>query len=245
MKDYYRILGVDQNADLAQIKLAFRKKALQHHPDRGGTHADMVKINEAWEVLSNAQQRKQYDELLRNGVRDKGFFAAANERAQTYERSWEKFDSVLSAIGRDFANANYGSAKFLMFNMPTGEGSFTAWVFIIVGGLVGLSIGLCIAFPIASVKHENSFVKWKVLLVIAVGAAASGAWLAQMLHQNIRDTLKRSTVPGKPTAKTRASESTHKRTACPSCDQQLKLPPLGKQLSVTCPSCRHNFEFKT
>jgi len=66
-KDYYKILGVDRNATEAEIKSAFRKLALQYHPDRNpGNKAAEEKfkeINEAYEVLSDPQKRARYDQL--------------------------------------------------------------------------------------------------------------------------------------------------------------------------------------
>ena len=59
MKNYYETLEVEPNASFGQIKAAYRKKALQCHPDRGGSHVEMVKINEAWEILSNSTLRQQ------------------------------------------------------------------------------------------------------------------------------------------------------------------------------------------
>jgi curved DNA-binding protein len=66
-KDYYKILGVERNATEAEIKNAFRKLALQYHPDRnpGNKEAEekFKEINEANEVLSDSQKRARYDQL--------------------------------------------------------------------------------------------------------------------------------------------------------------------------------------
>ncbi len=61
-KDYYKILGVSKSASQDEIKKAYRKLALQHHPDRhGGEDVEFKKINEAYQVLSDPQKRSQYD----------------------------------------------------------------------------------------------------------------------------------------------------------------------------------------
>jgi molecular chaperone DnaJ len=62
-KDYYEILGVSKNASQNDIKLAFRKLAHAHHPDKGGDPAKFKEANEAYQVLGNEQKRKQYDQF--------------------------------------------------------------------------------------------------------------------------------------------------------------------------------------
>jgi curved DNA-binding protein len=66
-KDYYAILGVSPDADLNTIKKTYRKLARQHHPDvnPGNKEAEekFKEINEAYQVLSNTEERKKYDEL--------------------------------------------------------------------------------------------------------------------------------------------------------------------------------------
>jgi curved DNA-binding protein len=66
-KDYYKILGVPKNASQKEIKAAFRRLARKHHPDvnRGKPEAEarFKEVNEANEVLSDAEKRRRYDEL--------------------------------------------------------------------------------------------------------------------------------------------------------------------------------------
>lgn len=63
-KDYYKILGVDKNASAEEIKKAFKKSAMQHHPDRpGGSEAKFKEINEAYQVLSDPEKRQRYDQF--------------------------------------------------------------------------------------------------------------------------------------------------------------------------------------
>ncbi len=74
MKDYYAILGLGPNADLDAIKRAYRLKARQAHPDRFAHKGDdaeadatalMSDLNEAYGVLSDAEQRREYDAAWR------------------------------------------------------------------------------------------------------------------------------------------------------------------------------------
>jgi len=66
-KDYYQTLGVKRDADAKEIKRAFRRLARQHHPDvnPGNKAAEerFKEINEAYEVLSDADKRRKYDQL--------------------------------------------------------------------------------------------------------------------------------------------------------------------------------------
>jgi len=66
-KDYYKTLGVDRNANEEDIKRAYRKLALQYHPDRnpGNKQAEekFKEINEAYQVLSDPEKRKRYEML--------------------------------------------------------------------------------------------------------------------------------------------------------------------------------------
>ncbi len=69
-KDYYETLGVSRTASAEEIKKAFRKLARQHHPDvaknKKEAEEKFKEINEAYEVLSDPEKRKRYDELGAN-----------------------------------------------------------------------------------------------------------------------------------------------------------------------------------
>jgi molecular chaperone DnaJ len=67
-RDYYEILGVGKDASADEIKKAFRKAAVEHHPDRGGDEAKFKEINEAYEVLKDTDKRKRYDQFGHAGV---------------------------------------------------------------------------------------------------------------------------------------------------------------------------------
>jgi curved DNA-binding protein len=67
-KDYYKVLGVKKDASTDEIKKAFKRLARKHHPDAGGDEARFKDISEAYEVLSDAGKRKEYDDYLRFGA---------------------------------------------------------------------------------------------------------------------------------------------------------------------------------
>lgn len=59
--DYYSILGVPKNASSEQLKKAYKKQSMQHHPDRGGDEAKFKEVNEAYSTLKDPQKRAVYD----------------------------------------------------------------------------------------------------------------------------------------------------------------------------------------
>ncbi len=94
MKNYYRILGVTEDAGFDQIRRAYRNQAFRQHPDRNkapGAHERFVAIVEAYEVLSKPERRAPYDEWLRNyrakdGPKQESTqWQAEKEESPTYE----------------------------------------------------------------------------------------------------------------------------------------------------------------
>jgi molecular chaperone DnaJ len=67
-RDYYEVLGVKKDASADEIKKAFRRAAIEHHPDRGGDEAKFKELNEAYEVLKDSEKRKRYDQFGHAGV---------------------------------------------------------------------------------------------------------------------------------------------------------------------------------
>lgn len=59
--DYYSILGIPKNASDQDIRKAYKKMSMQHHPDRGGDEEQFKKINEAYSTLKDPQKRAAYD----------------------------------------------------------------------------------------------------------------------------------------------------------------------------------------
>ncbi|HUC90246.1 MAG TPA: molecular chaperone DnaJ [Patescibacteria group bacterium] len=68
-RDYYEVLGVGKDASADEIKKAFRRLAVQHHPDKeGGNEAKFKEVNEAYEVLKDSSKRQRYDQFGHAGV---------------------------------------------------------------------------------------------------------------------------------------------------------------------------------
>ena len=140
-KDYYKILGVDRNADEKEIKRAYRRLARKHHPDVNpgdkAAEAQFKEINEAYEVLSDAEKRKKYDqfgsqwrEYERAGVNPEDLFrqygggGPGGPRVQ-YARPEDLQDLFGGAGGfSDFFEALFGGAmRGQGHGQPFGQGA--------------------------------------------------------------------------------------------------------------------------
>jgi DnaJ family protein A protein 2 len=71
-KKFYDLLGVPQTATFDEIKKAFRKLALKHHPDRGGDKEKFQELNMAYETLTDPKKRDLYDQYGEDGIKDGG-----------------------------------------------------------------------------------------------------------------------------------------------------------------------------
>ncbi|HXK34803.1 MAG TPA: molecular chaperone DnaJ [Dehalococcoidia bacterium] len=99
-RDYYDVLGVARGASAEELKRAFRKLAMQYHPDRNkepGAEARFKEINEAYEVLSDPERRAMYDRFGH---------AAAHAGADGFARGFEGF-SGFGGLG-DIFDAFFG-----------------------------------------------------------------------------------------------------------------------------------------
>ena len=109
MKDYYKILGVEKNAPVEEIKKSYRKLAHKYHPDKGGDDAKFKEISEAYQVLSDGEKRAQYDKFGR--VFDSGTPGAGGFHWGNTNVSEEDLGFDFQDLGEIFEDFFTGGAK--------------------------------------------------------------------------------------------------------------------------------------
>lgn len=107
-RDYYEVLGVSKDASADEIKKAFRRAAIEHHPDRGGDETKFKEINEAYEVLKDADKRKRYDQFGHAGVGGNGFGGFGG---QGQEMHFDFGDMGLGDIFNSFFGGGFGGQQ--------------------------------------------------------------------------------------------------------------------------------------
>ena len=138
-RDYYRILGVPENAGPDEIKKAFRRLAFEHHPDRNpGREAEAAErfkeINEAYGVLSDPVKRREYDAWRRAGLAGAGYAPGQGGFHYSQEdilRSFFSNPAVMQDLARmfaqgglrfdsDFLNRTFFSGRAFVINFGPG-----------------------------------------------------------------------------------------------------------------------------
>lgn len=124
--EYYTLLGLDKNATDAQIKKTYKKLAMKYHPDKqaGKTDAEIKKaedmfkkISEAYQILSNPEQRKIYDRFGKDGM--KGNPSASSQPFSNHD-AFNVFENFFSNSG-GFSSFGPGSFRFKSSKTTTND----------------------------------------------------------------------------------------------------------------------------
>ena len=116
-KDYYNILGVGRGATEAEIKQAYRRLARKHHPDvnpgNQSAEAKFKEINEAFEVLSDAEKRKKYDQYGDQWQYAEQFAQARAQQSPQWEHAqdgstfhFDDSDNIFEELFQEFGRGN-------------------------------------------------------------------------------------------------------------------------------------------
>lgn len=110
-KDYYDILGVSRSASDAEIKSAYRKLAREHHPDmvadsdKAQAEAKFKEINEAYQILSDPEKKRMYDQFGHASTSASGGMGG-NPFGQGFGGQWGPFSYSYSSNGQDFGGVD-------------------------------------------------------------------------------------------------------------------------------------------
>ncbi len=104
-RDYYEVLGVKKDASADEIKKAFRKLAVKHHPDKeGGDEAKFKEASEAYEVLKDQQKRQRYDQFGHAGVGG----ASGGGGGNPFGGGFEGFGNQAGGFEFNFGGGDFG-----------------------------------------------------------------------------------------------------------------------------------------
>ncbi len=126
MKDYYKILGVTNDADKKEIQKKYRILARKYHPDvnKGDAKYNQIfaDISEAYENLKDDDKRKKYDDSL-NNHQSSGTNTKSNSRSENTSKNNSSTHTTKGndATEFDFQSVNKSFEKFFGFDAKTGE----------------------------------------------------------------------------------------------------------------------------
>jgi len=114
-KDYYRVLGVSDSADAAEIKKTYRKLARQYHPDvssAADAEARFKEVGEAYEVLGDAKRRAEYDQLRQLRAGGRRAQSGRSSDADFNRQFGDFFESVFGGMGASRGGRQSWQAAF-------------------------------------------------------------------------------------------------------------------------------------
>ena len=98
-RDYYEVLDVSRDASDSEVKKAYREKALKYHPDKNpgdaGAEAAFKEVSEAFEILSDEEKKKLYDEHGHEGLSAQGFGGGFTDINDIFSRFGDIFEGSL------------------------------------------------------------------------------------------------------------------------------------------------------
>jgi molecular chaperone DnaJ len=126
-KEYYHTLGVSRDASEEDIKKAFRQQALKYHPDRNqepGADQKFKEINEAYQVLSDPEKRKVYDQYGYEGLKNSGNGRAGSSGFEDLGGFGSIFDTFFGGGGSSEQNSSRGNDLEIPVSITFEESAF-------------------------------------------------------------------------------------------------------------------------
>jgi len=126
VKDYYKILGLDRSANDSDIKQAFRRLASQHHPDKGGDCHRFQEVQEAYSVLGDPEQRRQYDSppgvrIHRGGAPGFDFDAIFDMFGAKFGDARNRVTAARIQLWISLADVAQGGPRTISVSSPAGQ----------------------------------------------------------------------------------------------------------------------------
>ena len=134
--DYYTTLGVAKNASDKELKAAYKKASMQHHPDRGGDEAKFKQINEAYSTLKDPHKRGMYDHQQTAGQGGFGFnqqqrpqnpfgnghpFEHMFNQGFAQQRQTPRNRDIILAANIDLKDVLTGKTLIMQYQLSTGR----------------------------------------------------------------------------------------------------------------------------
>ncbi len=124
-RDYYEVLGVARSATPEEIKKAYRQLAIKYHPDKNPNNPEaeekFKEAAEAYEVLSDPEKRKRYDQFGHNGISGAGGFGGGFSGNMNMEDIFARFSDIFEGTGFEsfFGGGGMGGSRSRSVNKGT------------------------------------------------------------------------------------------------------------------------------
>ena len=151
MRDYYQVLGVTAAASIDEIRAAFRKLAMQYHPDRNSSptaQSTFIEITEAYEILRDPHRRQVYESMFMDNKVENDVEANTGSSSEgSYRETYYSWTEQAHARAKSYASMPYN--RFVL-NVLDALGraaphvthyarvGFIAYVFVLSGGLLAV-----------------------------------------------------------------------------------------------------------
>ena len=173
-KDYYSILGAAEDATRSEIERLYKRRAVEHHPDRGGDEEHMKALNEAYAVLKDEAARSAYDAEREPAVIAEEFEPYSSRSAEADIISGRSVEALLCLFAGVILLVLV-RAHWMLFLWPLG----ILAVFVILAGVVmAHSVMLAIRGALAVSHPARRYTKaQEALFWMAVAGGGYGLYL--------------------------------------------------------------------
>lgn len=204
--DYYKLVGVERNANVEAINAVYRARAVDWHLDPDCSTEEFLHLNAAWLVLSDKESRRRYDEWLTASVHNDGVAPKIAGRAAVFSQAVALLGRLWRAVVTDFAIASNPGGIRKWLECDIAGDSVSGWLFFFVGAIGGELAGASLISLSWPLTGGNGLVACGLIF----GGMVAGAELALVLHG-----LATRIIGGKSTCRTAAGECSMETAVVP------------------------------